>query len=250
MPPAKFKPKRDKSNAAKTAAALARLKARWEVDHEDEDWEPEKEPIITPMLKGVEGGIAHVLEALRAHDDDDAHAFISVYDELTASDRKVLGVESVAFAAGLSSLRLAEVAQTALFLHGQMKTKMLLSSAMPKVMRSTIKAATDEVPITAYDFDLGANTVVGKTNGDIRAMEMFHKMSGMMPIPKGSQIAIQVNAAEKEPKTIEAGHTWKYPEERLKEIVGITNPKQLDAPRTVASDHIHFDANRPMVFER
>ena len=56
---------------------------------------------------------------------------------------------AIAFAAGIGSLRLAEVAQTALFLYGTMKTKMLLSSAMPKVMKATIKAATDEVPITA-----------------------------------------------------------------------------------------------------
>ena len=32
------------------------------------------------MLKGVEGGIRHVLEALRAHDDDDAQAFIELAD--------------------------------------------------------------------------------------------------------------------------------------------------------------------------
>ena len=80
MPPIKFKPKRKQD---KKAEALVRLRRRWEKEHEDEEWEPEKEPIITPMLKGVEGGIRHVLEALRAHDDDDAQAFIDAYDGLT-----------------------------------------------------------------------------------------------------------------------------------------------------------------------
>lgn len=249
MPPAKFKPmKGAKTNTAKTAAAVARLKARWRLENEDAEWEPEKEPIITPMFKSVAGGIPHVIKALRAHDDEDAQAFVESYDGLSRTDRAYVPLEHVAFAAGISSLRLAEVAQTALFLYGQMTTKMLLSSAMPKVMKSTIKAATDEVPIVAGT--LACRVVVGRTNGDVRAMEMFHKMSGMMPIPKGSQIAIQVNGADREEKQIESGHTWKYPEERLKEIVAITNPKQLEAPRTVPSDHIHFDANRPMVFER
>lgn len=245
MPPAKFKPKRKRDRGAE---ALARLRRGWESEHEGEEWAPEKEPIVTALLKSVEGGIPRVIEALRAHDDDDAQGFIETLDSLNATDRRLLPVEAVAFASGIGSLRLAEVAQTAMFLYGQMKTKMILSSAMPKVMRSTIKAATDEVPIVADT--LAGRIVVGHTNGDVRAMEMFHKMSGMMPIPKGSQIAIQVNAAEKEEKQIEGGHAWKYPEDRLKEIVAIVNPKQLEAPRTVASDHIHFDANRPMVFER
>ena len=204
-----------------------RLRRRWEKEHEDEDWEPEKEPIITPMLKGVEGGIRHVLEALRAHDDDDAQAFIELADSLSAGDRKHAPIESVAFAAGIGSLRLAEVAQTALFLYGTMKTKMLLSSAMPKVMKATIKAATDEVPITADTME--GRIVVGHSNGDIKAMEMFHKMSGLMPLPKGAQIAIQNNFGEKEDDKA-SGQGWRAPEDRLREFHDMTEPKRLPSP--------------------
>ena len=224
MPPIKFKPKRKQD---KKAEALVRLRRRWEKEHEDEDWEPEKEPIITPMLKGVEGGIRHVLEALRAHDDDDAQAFIDAYDGLTATDRRCLSLEVVCFSAGIGSLRLAEVAQTALFLYGTMKTKMLLSSAMPKVMKATIKAATDEVPITADTME--GRIVVGHSNGDIKAMEMFHKMSGLMPLPKGAQIAIQNNFGDKEDDK-PSGQGWRAPEDRLREFHDMTEPKRLPSP--------------------
>jgi hypothetical protein len=249
MPPAKFKPKRDKSKAGKATAALARLRDRWRTDQPDgydEDWEPESEPLITPMLKAVPGGITFCLQALRCHDEDDARDFLETYDQCTKSDRAVLTIEQIAHASGIGSLRLAEVIQTALYLYGDRQAQMILSASMPKVIKSTVKAATDEVPIVADT--LQGRVVVGKTNGDTRAMEMLLKSRGILPIPKGSQIAIQVNTEKAEKQ--ETGHTWKYPEERLKEITAIINPKQLEAPRTVPSDRIHFDANRPMVFER
>ena len=136
-------------------------------------------------------------------------------------------MKSYAFAAGIGSLRLAEVAQTALFLYGTMKTKMLLSSAMPKVMKATIKAATDEVPITADTME--GRIVVGHSNGDIKAMEMFHKMSGLMPLPKGAQIAIQNNFGDKEDDK-PSGQGWRAPEDRLREFHDMTEPKRLPSP--------------------
>lgn len=223
MPPSKFKPKLARSPSAE---ALARLRSHWQADHEDDEWKADSEPIITPMLKSV--GLPSILTALRMHDDEDAKAFIDLYDSLSKTDRARLRIEDIAFASGVGSLRLAEVAQTAMFLYGQMRTKMLLSNAMPKVMKSTIKAATDEVPITAM-VD-GVNLVVGHSNGDTRAMEMFHKMSGMMPLPKGAQIAIQNNFGQDDSDKPVLVSGWKTPEERLREIQDMTEPKRLPTP--------------------
>ena len=222
MPPSKFKPKKKRDRKAE---AIARLRRSWMNDHEDEEWEPEKEPVITPMLKSV--GLGRVIDALRMHEDEDARAFLRAWDGCNATDRKYLRVEDIAFASGVSSLRLAEIAQTALFLYAQMQTKMLVSSSMHKVMRSTIKAATDEVPIVADT--LAGRIVVGKTNGDVKAMEMFHKMSGMMPLPKGAQIAIQNNFGDKDDAPVLTSG-WKTPEERLREIQDMTEPKRLPSP--------------------
>lgn len=226
MRPKKYSPKQKRSRAAE---ALTRLRQRWEREHPDEEWEGDAEPVVTPMFKAVEGGIGAVIEAIRAHDDDDARAFLDVYEQCNPTDRKYLSLESIAFAAGIGSLRLAEVAQTALFLYASAQTKMLISSAMPKVTRAIVKAATDEVPITAMQD--GEYKVVGRTNGDVKAMELFGRISGIAPVPKGAQIAIQNVYGDREPeKPAIPAATWRTPEERLREIQDITEPKRLPAP--------------------
>ena len=222
MPPKCFKAKKKRDRKAE---AIARLKSRWEAENE-EPWEPEKEPVVTPMFLSVDGGIAHVLDALRAHEDEDARTFIDWYDGLTLTDRKLVTFEQIAFASGVGSLRLAEVAQTALYLYASMQTKMLISSAMTKVTSSIIKAATDQVPIVADTLE--GRVVVGHTNGDVKAMELFGKMSGIVPVPKGAQIAIQNNYGDKE--DAHPVMEWKTAEDRLREIHDATDPKRLPSP--------------------
>jgi hypothetical protein len=224
----KFIPKRHQTAVEFRKAAVRRLRERWEEDHEGEDWCPEKEPVVTPMLKSVEGGMAHVLTCLRAHADDDAKEFIDLYDSVSSTDRKHLRNEDIAHACGIGSLRLAEVAQTALYLYASMETKMLISTSMPKVTRSIVKAATDQVPITAWNAIAGINEVVGHTNGDVKAMDLFGRMSGIVPVPKGAQIAIQ-NVYGKEPEE-KTAPMWRTPEERLREIQDATEPKRLPSP--------------------
>lgn len=230
MPPKKFKTKKPRNSAAE---ALARLRARWEEDNENEEWEPENEPVVTPMFRAVGGGIPKVIEALRAHDDDEAQKFIALYDSLSVSDRKCLTLESIAFASGITSLRLAEVAQTALYLYASMQTKMLISIAMTKVTKSIIKAATDEMPIIALDPETKMSMVVGRTNGDVKAMELFGRMAGIVPVPKGAQIAIQNNYGEqKELDKPSPGGSWRSAEDRLREIHDATEPKRLPSPQS------------------
>jgi hypothetical protein len=230
-----FKPAKRKRGApghdgSYRKAALKRLRLAWEVENPDGEWEPENEPEITSMLKCAEGGLSAVLGALRAYDKDDAQSFIRLYDNASASDRKVLPIEAVAFACGIGSVRLAGLAAEALVAQGHTRTQILMGSSMHKVMKSTIKAATDEVPIVADTLE--GRVVVGKTNGDTRAMEMFHKMTGFLPTPKGAQIAIQNVYSRSEDR--DEGETppqsWRGPDERLREIYAVTEQKALQAP--------------------
>ena len=231
MPPAKFKKPRDKSNAAARDKAIKRLEQMWKLYNDEGDWDPESEPRITPMLKSVEGGIEHCIEALRAHDDDDARLFVGVWDRCTATDRKHLSVEEIAHAAGVGSLRLAEVCQTALFLYGNMQTQMMLAAGLPKIVATSIQQA--------------------KTRKGLADREWMLKAGKILPIPKGAQIAIQNNVTpDRETEREETGHAWKYPEDRLKEITAIVNPKQLEAGKTPAVESFHLNHNKPMVFER
>lgn len=206
MPPLKFKSK--KRN--RKQEAMDRLKAYWEKDHPDEEWEPESEPVITPLLKAVEGGIPRVIEALRAHDDSDAESFIEVFDSLSETDKALVPIEAVSFAASIGSLRLAEVAQTALFLHGQMRTKFLLATGIPAIVEKSIKIA--------------------KTVKGLADREMMLKAGGVLPVPKGAQIAIQNNyGAEKEEKSSNTP-AWKDSGDRLREFHDLTEPKRLPSP--------------------
>jgi hypothetical protein len=230
MPPAKFKPARDKSTAELKRAALQRLQNRWNLDNEDGEWEPQTEPTVTPMLQSVEGGIDHCITVLRAHDDEEARSFIEMWDKCSKTDRMYLKLEDIAHAAGVGSLRLAEVCNTALFLYGNMQVQMMLAAGMPQVVARSMKQA--------------------KTAKGFADREWMLKAGKILPIPKGAQIAIQNNMPVIEPKELESGHTWKYPEDRLKEIVAVTNPKQLEASHVTTGEPIHFDHNKPMVFER
>jgi hypothetical protein len=232
MRPAKYRPKRQDNLTTRAARekALARLENLWRLDNEGGEWEPETEPVITPMLKSVDGGIEHCIQALRAHDDD-ARTFVEMWDRCTKTDRLHLTVEEIAHAAGVGSLRLAEVCQTALFLYGNMQTQMMLSAGLPQIVATSIKQA--------------------KRPKGYADREWMLKAGKILPIPKGSQTAIQINAGEsREEKESEGGHEWKYPEDRLKAIVSVINPKQLEAGKSSTGELIHFDQNKPVVFER
>jgi hypothetical protein len=204
-----FTPKRTQTAADFRKAALKRLRERWEKENPDEEWEADQEHVITPMLKAVEGGISHVLEALRAHDDSDARDFTETWEQCSATDRKHLPLEYVAFAAGITSLRLAEIAQTAIFLYDGIKTKMLLASGLPSIVAKSIQMA--------------------KSDKGLHDREMMLKAGGVLPVPKGAQIHIQnLNAGEKE--DVPSKPTWREPEDRLREVYDLTEPKRLPSP--------------------
>ena len=230
MPPKKPIPIRRAETAKRFRSdALRRLKQRFE--KEGEEFDPSGEVVVTPMLKAADGGILRVMEAIRAHDNEDARAFIEVYDGLSARDRQYLKLEEIAVAAGITSLRLAEVATSAMILYGQTQAKIFIASSMRNVLKATVKAATDQVPIVA---DLGeARVVVGHTNGDVRAMELFGKMSGLVPVPKGAQIAIQTNVTTEKGESEENEPTYLDAGQRLRAIHDAVEQRRLPSPPTL-----------------
>src|SRR5580698_6401106 len=98
MAPTKPKSKRDYR-----ADCLGRLEALFKRDHLDEEFDPVPEVEITPSFKFIDGGVPTIIQALRAHDEDDARDFIAIYDELSAKDRKILKLEEIACAVPLSA---------------------------------------------------------------------------------------------------------------------------------------------------
>jgi hypothetical protein len=203
VPPKKIIP--EKRKRAYRAEALQRL-------HEKrEDFNPSSEPIVTPLLKAAEGGLPRILEALRAHDNDDAREFVELYDSLSQKDRQHLTLEEIAHASGIGSLRLAEIVTSAMILHGQMTSKLILASALSGIVRTSVRLA--------------------KTAKGGFDREMMLKAGGVVPVPKGSQISINnvQESPEKEEKK-EAEHSWIEAGERLRLISDAVDPKRLPSP--------------------
>jgi hypothetical protein len=194
-------------------------------------------PDLTKKVIAGAGSIAKAVEALSQDDSDDARAFIAAWNSVSKSDRQRLVLEDFVAVSGLSARRFIEVLTGALMQQCQDVTKMMVAVATPKVMAATIKAATDQVPITAWSVLLGANVVVGHTNGDTKAMEMWHKGTGFLPTPKGATTTIslqqlnQTATADDDSDDFELENMDDY----LLELQGVVNP-QLAAPISSISE--------------
>lgn len=212
-----------------------RLRQKFETENDGEEFDPSGQPTVTPMLKSADGGIKRVLEAIRAHDNEDAREFIELHDSLSSIDRKHLSLEEIAVAAGIGAMRLAEIAVSSMIAHGETTSKLMIAASMQKVIKATVKAATDQVPIMATIE--GEQVVVGKTNGDTKAMELFGKMSGLVPTPKGSTIMIQNNvAAEKEEEGEKTIPAYLDASQRLRMIHEAYDQRRLPAPHSDTID--------------
>lgn len=203
--------KRSRSSSVRREDALRRLREKF--DGEDEDFDPSEEPIITPLLKSADGGIPKIIEALRAHDDDDAREFISMYDSVSKEDRRLVTLEEIAYVAGIGSLRLGEIAQSAMILHGQLTTKLLLASNLHKVVARSLKEAS--------------------TPKGIEDRKMMLTAGGILPSPKGTTIAIQNNNSSEGSKSKDIENSeavYLDPGQRLRAIHEAVEQRRLPSP--------------------
>lgn len=212
MPPKKPIPiRRSRSSRDFRAEALKRLEQKWKNDNEEGEFDPSGEPIVTPLLKSC--GLPAILEALRAHDEEDSRKFADFYDELSAKDLQYLTLEEISFACGIGSLRLAEVSTSAMIVHGEMRWKLMLSAGMPAVVETMLKQAKKPKGLADREWAL--------------------KSGGVLPMPKGAQIAIQNNVAgekkdepEKVPLYLDSG-------QRLRLIHDAVEQRRLPSPPSV-----------------
>ena len=186
-------------------------------------------PSITGRIVGAVGSVDRAVEALRGDDAPEAVQFIEKYDSVTPTDRERLKLEEIIVASQLSTRKFVEVLTGALMQQAQDVTKMMVGMAQPRVVEATIRAATEIQPI----FDKEGE-IVGHTTGDLKAQEMFHKATGFLPMPKGAQIAIQLNnggrAAEEEDGDEEKCLPPPSMDDYLRQIQEVIRPKELPAP--------------------
>lgn len=185
-------------------------------------------PKVTDRIVAGAGSIASAIEALRGDDSDDAVAFIERYDGISKSDMARVSIEEIFTAAGLTARRFVECVTGALMQQSSDTTKMMIAVAQPRVTEATIKAAVDSIPIMD-----GEGEIAGYTNGDVKAQELFHKITGAMPTPKGANLTFnlqQNNATLQQSKGDGEIEPPQSMDEFLMEMQDVVRPKALMAP--------------------
>ena len=189
------------------------------------------------------GSFKNAIAILEADDSDDARSVVEVWRSIGSWDKRRLPAEAIVIKSGLSYRRFIEVVTGAIVQQSQDVTRMMIAVAQPKVMQTTIRRATKRMPIMS-----NTGAVVGYEEGDLKAQELFGKISGIVPIPKGSQTIIQMGqvnngqqaeleSGSDEPKELETM------DEMLMDMQDVIRP-QLQAP--IESNSI-IPANAPEV---
>jgi hypothetical protein len=130
-------------------------------------------PSIMPRLKLNGISTAYFIEVLRCDlSSPESQAFIRQWDKLTPADRSMAGLEAVGASVGMVPRRLWEVFAGAELLQSRETVGVMISMALPEVMRVTIRQAKK-----------------AKSIGD---REHFLKIARALPTPKGSVTNINV----------------------------------------------------------
>jgi hypothetical protein len=181
-------------------------------------------PRIVPRIKEVVGTVPEAVSIIEGDDNPDSLKFMAKWNSLTARERREVRLEHIITAAGLTTRRFMELLAGATYDHGEMMANFYKSQHKLKVLKSTVKAATDEVPILDKDGE-----AIGVTNGSVKAQELFFKLTGDIK-PSGGVVVNSNNQtanitqppAERQP--LQSMDSW------LLEIDDVRKPKQLQAP--------------------
>lgn len=206
-------------------------------------------PRIIPKVREAVGTIAEAIEIISGDDSPDSLAFMEKWNSLTPRQQEdirlaqnSLWLEDVIVAAGLTGRRFMELLAGASYDHGEMMTSFYKSRHKLKVLQSTVKAATDEVPIMDKEGE-----VVGVSNGDVKAQELFFKLtgdikpSGGVVIGSNNQTANITTSAVVERTPLQSMDSW------LIELDEVRKPKQLGAGVTVPMIPVEIPENAPVI---
>lgn len=197
-------------------------------------------PRITPKVREAVGTVADAITLLEGDDNPDSITFLAKWNSLSAKDQGVLHLEDVIIAAGLTCRRFMELLAGATYENGEMMTGFYKAQHKLKVLKSAVKAATDEIPILDKEGE-----VVGVANGDVKAMELFFKITGDIK-PSGGVVVNSNNQTANintnpEHTPLQSMDSW------LIELDEVRKPKQLGAGATVPMIPVERPENAPEI---
>lgn len=130
------------------------------------------QPQIAPLLKQCGILPTRVIEVLRADENGASQTMVALWDSLTRANQRILGLEALSMAAGLTPRRLWELYNGANLMQSRESIGAMIADALPAIMRVTIKDAK-------------------KVKG-FASREHIFKAARVLPAPKGSVINIGV----------------------------------------------------------
>ena len=189
---------------------------------------------IRDKIRAGWGSVEEAISILEGDDDPDSLLFMRKWNLLTEDERKNCYLEDILIAAGLTSRRFIELLAGATIDHDEFVARMFKSRKKLKVLESTFKAATEEIPITESKLVDGqiVHAVVGHENPDVKAMELFFKLTGDIgpnTIVNNDNRRQTANITTPPPERDPLQSMDKF----LLEIEEVRKPRQLKAPTPV-----------------
>lgn len=184
------------------------------------------QPSIGGLIAQTGVSPLRVIEVLRADSETDSQKIVQVWDSLTPVNRRILGFEAVALAAGIVPKRLWQLYGGAAVEQGQQIIGAMIADALPKIMAVTIKDA--------------------KTKKGFASREHIYKAARVLPTPKGSvtNISVGTGAAQLEAPDdddLDGEGLLKPADEELMKFNKAMSPKALPAPEAEIIDEPEID---------
>lgn len=145
------------------------------------------EPEIRPILKRARITPQKAADYLRMSEEPDARRFLAILDGLAAEPRRLLPLEAIAIASGISTKRLFELISGEVFVQSRFESALLAAAAHPTVVAKSIERAL-EAPQTVKLAD-GSEKVVPALDG-VSDRKMLHQQAGFLPMPKTQIVSL------------------------------------------------------------
>jgi hypothetical protein len=127
------------------------------------------QPSITPILKRAKLQ-RDAIDYLRMSEESDARNFLVIHDKLSETARKLVSLEAIAIAAGLTTQRLFGLISEAVFVQSRFESALLAAANHPQVVEASIKQAV--------------------TPRGVADRKMLHQQAGFLPMPKTQIVSL------------------------------------------------------------
>lgn len=145
------------------------------------------QPQIQPILRRAKISAVKAADYLRMSEDPDARRFLAILDGLGAEARRLLPLEAIAIAAGISTKRLFELISGEVFVQARFESALLAAASHPTIVAKSIERALEE-PLAIPQPD--GTTKIERAPDGVTDRKMLHQQAGFLPMPKTQIVSL------------------------------------------------------------